>query len=53
MLKLIRRLSPFDPIAYAGVGTVLTMIALAATVVAARRATRIDPIAPSGANRGD
>jgi predicted permease len=38
-------LSPFDPIAYAGVAAVLTMIALAATVVPARRATRIDPIA--------
>jgi ABC-type antimicrobial peptide transport system permease subunit len=38
-------LSPFDPIAYAGVAAVLAMIAFAATVVPARRATRIDPIA--------
>ena len=38
-------LSPFDPIAYAGVAVVLTLIAVAATIVPARRATRIDPIA--------
>jgi predicted permease len=38
-------LSPFDPIAYAGVAAVLAMIAVAATIVPARRATRIDPIA--------
>jgi len=38
-------LSPFDPIAYAGVAVVLTVIAGAATIVPARRATRIDPIA--------
>ena len=37
--------SPFDPIAYAGVGVVRTIIAVAATIVPARRATRIDPIA--------
>ena len=37
-------LSPFDPISYAGVAAVLTIIAVAATIVPARRATRIDPI---------
>jgi putative ABC transport system permease protein len=37
-------LSPFDPIAYVGVAAVLTIIAVAATIVPARRAIRIDPI---------
>jgi putative ABC transport system permease protein len=37
-------LSPFDAIAYLGVAAVLTIIAIAATIVPARRAIRIDPI---------
>ena len=37
-------LSPFDPIAYAAVAAVLAAIAIAATILPARRATRIDPI---------
>jgi ABC-type antimicrobial peptide transport system permease subunit len=38
-------LSLLDPIAYAEVAVLLTIVAVAATVVPARRATRIDPIA--------
>jgi len=38
-------LSPFDPITYAEVAVLLAIVAVAATVVPARRATRIDPIA--------
>jgi len=38
-------LSPFDPLAYAGVAAVLAFIAVAATIVPVRRAIRIDPIA--------
>jgi len=43
--SLLNGLSPFDPIAYVSVAVVLTFIAIAATIVPARRATRIDPIA--------
>lgn len=43
--SLLNGLSPFDPIAYVSVAAVLTIIAVAATIVPARRATRIDPIA--------
>jgi len=35
--------SPFDPIAYGGIGLVLTLAALIATYIPARRASRIDP----------
>ena len=45
---LLRRflygLSPFDPIAYAGVGAALAVAALAASYPPVRRATRIDPV---------
>jgi putative ABC transport system permease protein len=38
-------LSPFDPIAYAGVMLALAVAGLAASYLPARRATRIDPVA--------
>jgi ABC-type antimicrobial peptide transport system permease subunit len=38
-------LSPFDPIAYAGIGAILLGAAAVATWIPARRATRIDPAA--------
>lgn len=37
-------LSPFDPMAYLGVASLLAFAALAASYVPARRATRIDPL---------
>lgn len=36
-------LSPFDPITYIGIASILTVAALIATWIPARRATRIDP----------
>jgi len=42
--SFLHGLSPFDPIAYAGVAAVFAAIAIAATILPARRATRIDPI---------
>jgi putative ABC transport system permease protein len=37
-------LSPFDPVAYLGVATLLACAALAASYIPARRATNIDPM---------
>jgi predicted permease len=41
--RFLYGLSPFDPMAYAGVSTVLVVSALVATWIPARRAAQIDP----------
>jgi ABC-type antimicrobial peptide transport system permease subunit len=41
--RFLYGLSPFDPIAYAGVSAILVAAALVATWIPARRAARIDP----------
>jgi ABC-type antimicrobial peptide transport system permease subunit len=41
--RFLYGLSPFDPIAYAGVSAILVASALVATWIPARRAARIDP----------
>ena len=43
--SLLVELSPADPVTLAGVVLVSTLVALAACVVPARRATRLDPVA--------
>jgi putative ABC transport system permease protein len=43
--SLLFGLSPFDPISYAAVALVLAAAGLVATLLPARRAARIDPIA--------
>jgi putative ABC transport system permease protein len=41
---LLFEISPLDPIVFAGVAILLTVAALVASVIPARRATRVDPI---------
>jgi ABC-type antimicrobial peptide transport system permease subunit len=43
MSGLLYNVSPFDPITFASVATILTLVALAASYLPAWRATRIDP----------
>jgi ABC-type antimicrobial peptide transport system permease subunit len=37
-------LSPIDPVAYLGTAAVLTLAAIAATIIPARRAMTVDPV---------
>lgn len=44
LARLVYEISPTDPATYAGIVAVLLLVALAATLVPARRATRVDPL---------
>jgi ABC-type antimicrobial peptide transport system permease subunit len=44
MTKVLLGVSPFDPIAFIGVAAFLSTVALVASYVPARHATRIDPV---------
>jgi len=45
LLKLLYEVSPRDPATLAGVAVMLGLVALAACILPARRATRVDPLA--------
>jgi ABC-type antimicrobial peptide transport system permease subunit len=44
MSGLLYGVSPFDPITFVSVAVVLTVVALAASYLPARRAMRVDPV---------
>jgi ABC-type antimicrobial peptide transport system permease subunit len=44
LVSLLFGLSPLDPIAYIGVALLLVLIALPATYLPARQATKVDPL---------
>jgi len=44
MTKMLYGVSPSDPLTFFAVAAILTLVALAASYIPARRAMRVDPI---------